>query len=152
MLTKHSPNVLLPGYSRSVTNRKAGRPGAAAVEFAFVAPVFFVFVLGVIEIGRGIMVQHLMLNAARQGCRVGILPSNGNTEITNAVTNALTPSGITSDTIAVTVNDNVLDANKATTGQDITVQVSVPVSSVTWVPLTQYLSGNISAQYTLKKQ
>ena len=45
------------------------RRAATAVEFAVVAPVFFLFVLGFIELGRGYMVQHLMTNAARQGCR-----------------------------------------------------------------------------------
>jgi Flp pilus assembly protein TadG len=139
---------------RAVARARVGRrAGASAVEFAFAAPVMFVFVLGIVEVGRGIMVQQLLLNAARQGCRTGILPSSGNTEITNAVTNALTPSGISSDTITVTVNDNVLDAKNATTGQDVTVTVAVPVGSVTWVPVSRYLiNGNISAQYTLKKQ
>src|SRR5579885_2299253 len=82
---------------------RAGRPGAATVEFAVVAPVFFLLALGIIDVGRGLMVQHLMQNAARQGCRAGILPSNGNAEITAAVTGALQPAGISSESITVTV-------------------------------------------------
>jgi len=122
------------------------------VEFAVVAPIFFLFVLGIVEVGRGLMVQHLMLNAARQGCRTGILPSNGNTEITTAVADSLASAGITSQTLSVTVNDVSADAKSANTNDDITVRVTVSADSVSWVPGSQFLFGNISAQYTLRKQ
>jgi hypothetical protein len=112
----------------------------------------FIIVLGMIELGRGFMVQHLLLGAARQGARVGILPGNGNTDISTAVGNVLTPAGITTDNITVTVNDGVMDASTATTGQDITVNVSVPANTVSWLPFSQYITGNITAQYTLKRQ
>jgi|SRR5262245_31563992 len=128
------------------------RWAAAAVEFAVVALPLFIILLGMIEIGRAFMVQHLLLAAARQGARVGIVSPNGNAEITTAVANVMTPAGITSDHINVTVNDGTADANTATTGQDITVQVWVPVASVSWLPFTNYLSGNLSGQYTLKRQ
>jgi Flp pilus assembly protein TadG len=122
------------------------------VEFTVVAIAFFIIILGLIEIGRAFMVQHLLLAAARQGARVGIVPPNGNTEIAAAVANVMTPAGITSDQINVTVNDGVHDADTATTGQDITVQVYVSVGSVSWLPFTNYLTGNLSGQYTLKRQ
>ena len=145
-----------PGYCTCAGNGQGGgqprRRGAAAVEFAVVAIAFFIIILGLIEIGRAFMVQHLLLAAARQGARTGIVPPNGNTEITTAVGNVMTPAGITSDHISVTVNDGVHDANTATTGQDITVQVYVSVDSVSWLPFTNYLSGNLSGQYTLKRQ
>src|SRR5437879_4087676 len=85
--------------------RPPSRCGASAVEFAFVAPVFFLMVLGMIELARGIMVRHALTNAARQGCRVGILPGKGNTDITTAANSTLTPLGIKGDTITVQVND-----------------------------------------------
>jgi Flp pilus assembly protein TadG len=122
------------------------------VEFAFVAPVFLIFVLGIFEVGRGMMVQHLLQSAARQGCRAGILPSNGNTEIANTVSDALRPAGITSQTVSVTVNDVTANANTANTNDDVTVNVTVPANSISWVPGTRYLLGNITAQYTLRKQ
>ena len=132
--------------------RPALRLGAATVEFACVAAVFFLLVLGIIEIGRGIMVKHLMLAAARQGCRVGILPGNGNAEIASAVQGALTPLGITAESITVQVNDGSGDAQNANSGDEVTVLVSVPVSAITWVPGMRYLGGNIASQYSLRKQ
>lgn len=142
-------NLLLDG---TAPRKPCVRRGAATVEFAVVAIAFFIIVLGMIELGRGFMVQHLLLGAARQGARVGILPGNGNTDIGTAVGNVLTPAGITTDNITVTVNDGVMDAGNATTGQDITVYGSVPANTVSWLPFSQYVTGNITAQYTLKKQ
>jgi Flp pilus assembly protein TadG len=128
------------------------RTAAATVEFAVVAPVFFLVMLGLVEVGRGLMVQHLLLNAARQGARTGILPSNGKTDVTNAVSNTLAPAGITAQTVTITVNDASGDPANANSGDDIGVQVQVPISAITWVPVTNFLSGNISAQYTLRRQ
>lgn len=134
------------------SERGKGRAASTTVEFAVLAPVFFIAVLGMVEVGRGLMVQHLLLNAARQGCRTGILPSNGKTDVTNAVSSTLAPAGITSQTVSINVNDASGDPGSASSGADITVQVQVPISAITWVPVTNYLSGNISAQYTLRKQ
>ena len=40
------------------------RRGVAAVEFAIVAPVFFLIVFCIIEICRAMMVNYVMINAA----------------------------------------------------------------------------------------
>lgn len=128
------------------------RRAAAAVEFAVAAPVFFLLVLGMLEVGRGLMVQHLLLNAARQGCRSGILPSNGNTQISDTVSGTLASAGITAQSVSVSVNNVSGNASTANSGDAITVTVAVPIAAVTWVPVSQFLSGNISSQYTLRKQ
>jgi len=125
---------------------------ATSIEFAFVAPVFFMLFLGMVELGRGIMVRHMLMNAARQGCRVGILEGKGNSDITAAANSVLAPLGIASDTILVQVNDGSGDALNANANDEVTVTVSVPISSVTWVPGGTYLNGSISSQYTLRKE
>ncbi len=133
-------------------NCRGMRPGATAVEFALVAPVFFLFVLGLIELGRGLMVQTLLANAARAGVRTGIVEGTSTSQITNVVTNVLTSQGISSDTATVEVNDNVADASTAQAGDEITVLISVPVSQITWIPVPKYLSGSLSAQYTMRRE
>lgn len=105
-----------------------------------------------VELGRAFMVQHLLQGAARQGARVGIVPGNSNADIATAVGAAMTSTGISSDHITITVNDGATDAGSATAGQDITVQVSVDVGSVSWLPFSNYLSGYLSAQHTLRRQ
>jgi Flp pilus assembly protein TadG len=117
-----------------------------------VAPVIFIFLFGMIEIGRGVMVVHLLTNAARQGCRAGVISGKSNSDITTAVTRTLTPVGIASDTITVQVNDGTADASTAQSNDEITVKVTVPVASVTWLPGGTHLSGSLSGQYTLRRE
>jgi len=45
------------------------RRGAIAVEFALVAPVLILFLLGIIQIGSAYFVQNSMLNTARELAR-----------------------------------------------------------------------------------
>lgn len=62
----------LPASSKHLARQSAAtarghrRWASAAVEFAVVAIPFFILVLGLIEVGRAFMVQHLLLAAARR--------------------------------------------------------------------------------------
>jgi len=98
------------------------------------------------------MVRHLLTNAARQGCRLGIIEGSSNTQISNAATAALAPTGISSDTVTVQVNDGSSDAANAQAGDEITVVVSVPMQNVSWVPNLRFLSGSLSGQYTMRRE
>jgi Flp pilus assembly protein TadG len=128
------------------------RRAASTVEFALVAPIFFVVVLGLIEVGRGIMVVHLLNNAARAGCRAGAIEGRSNSDISAAVTNSLSTQGITAEAVTVQVNDGTADASAAQPQDEITVKVSIPVGNITWVPGGSYLRGSLSGQYTLRRE
>ena len=58
-------------FARRITLSAAedsqSRRGVATVEFAIVAPLFFLLVLGCIEFGRALMVQQMLTNASRVG-------------------------------------------------------------------------------------
>jgi Flp pilus assembly protein TadG len=47
--------------------------GAAAVEFAFLAPLLFVIVFGIIEFSVLLFDKQVITNASREGARYGIL-------------------------------------------------------------------------------
>src|ERR1700752_1488569 len=113
---------------------KHTRRVASAVGFACSAPVMFIMILGMFELARGLMVIHMMTNAARAGCRVGIIEGKANSDVKAAVASALTPIGISADTVTVDVNDNASDVANCNPGDEVTVIVSVPVSSISWVP------------------
>jgi len=98
------------------------------------------------------MVTHLLTNAARVGCRTGVVENTTTAQITTAVVNSLTQQGVSGDSTSVQVNDNSVDASTAKAGDEITVTVSVPVSKVTWLPGGQYLKGNLSGQFTLRRE
>lgn len=50
--------------------RQRSERGAAAVEFALLAPVLIMLLLGIMEFGRAYNVQISLTNAAREGVRV----------------------------------------------------------------------------------
>lgn len=49
------------------------RPGTSLVEFAFVAPVFFLIFFGVFEYARFLFTIQLLNNAAREGARYAVV-------------------------------------------------------------------------------
>ena len=54
-----------------------GERGATAVEFALVAPVFFLLVLAIIEFGWHFFVQHTIQYATREGTRIALVGTTG---------------------------------------------------------------------------
>jgi Flp pilus assembly protein TadG len=129
------------GRAGKPANRKQARGGTAAVEFAVVAPlVFLLLFLPMFEFGRGMMVSELAANAARIGCRMGVLPGNSNSNVTAAVNSALSGPGITGATTTITVNGGTSDVSSAKLGDVIKVTVSVPFNNVSWIP-GQFLAG-----------
>lgn len=103
---------------------KRKRRGATLVEFAIVISIFFVFVLGLVEIGRAFMASHLLTNAARAGCRQGIVEGQTTANITATVNSLLSSQGISGTTVTVQVNGAVADASTANANDNLTVTVS----------------------------
>ena len=144
------------------------RLGSATVEFAIVAPIFFVLVLATIEFGRCMMVTELLTEAARKGCRKGIIDGTTTQQITDAATNFLTGLGINGESVQVVINDgngNVAEAQHMPSYTEITVTVQIPVSNVTWMPTAGMKipvpgvgdvgigpSGNLSGQFTMRRE
>lgn len=80
--------------------------GAAAVEFAIIAPVLFAFLFGIFEVGRLMYEQSRAAAAAAAGARTAAIYSGGtDTAVTTAITNAVKaryPSNMVSN-VVVTV-------------------------------------------------
>jgi Flp pilus assembly protein TadG len=124
------------------------RRAAAAVEFAIVAPVFFLLVFGLIEYGRMVMVQQIITNASREGARTAVLDGATTAGVTAAVNNYLTSGSISGAT--VTVNPN--PPTTAQYGDPVTVTVSVPFSQVSWLPSPMYLGGKTLTSSTVMRR
>ena len=137
--------------SRRVLQKRRKRRAAAAVEFAIAAPILFLFVLAIFEFGRAVMVIDLLGNAARAGCREGVVQGKSTSGITSDVLSQLQSESVNGASVTVEVNGAVADSSTAQSGDIITVVVSVPVSSVTWTN-TNFLSGSLSGQSSLAKQ
>ena len=106
------------------------RCGVAIVEFALVAPVFFAMILGIIEVGRMLMVQEILVNAAREGARAAIQANETDAQVTTVVSTCMTAAGISSYSEAVSPTL----ASGPAIGTALTMTVSTPVQrSVGWV-------------------
>lgn len=111
------------------------RRGTTAVEFAVVAPIFFVLVLGMIEFGQAMMVQTVLTNAAQLGARAGALNGAISSDVTTAVNTYLSNAGISGATSTATPNP----PSSAKPGTDIKVTVTIPYSSVSLLPTPSFL-------------
>jgi Flp pilus assembly protein TadG len=70
--------------SGGAEKRERGR-GQALVEFAIVLPVFFLLVAGMFDFGLGIYSDLTLVNAAREGARVGVIDPGNTTAIESRV-------------------------------------------------------------------
>jgi hypothetical protein len=136
-----SPNALETSRKLEKVCRlcRKKRRGTSAVEFALVAPWFFMLVLGMVEFGRAVMVQQIITNASREGARVAVLDGTSTTEVTTKVSDYLENAGI--EGADITVNPN--PPNTAEYGDPVTVSVSIGFGEVSWVPLPKIPWTNI---------
>ena len=125
------------------------RRGAAAVEFAVVAPVFFLVVLGIIEFGRMIMVQQVLTNAAREGARIAVLDSATTARVETRVTDYLASANLSGATVTITPNP----PNTAGFDQPVTVRVDVPFAAVSALS-RPFLAGSttLTAQSVMRRE
>jgi Flp pilus assembly protein TadG len=116
--------------------RLANRCGAAAVEFAIVAPVFFLLVIGMIEVGRAMMVQQVLINASRVGARQAVTAGATSSAVQNAVMDYATSVAVPSVSVNVTP-----DPAAAKSGDTMTVTTSVNYNNVSWLASPWFLGG-----------
>lgn len=118
--------------------RRDSERGAVAVEFAILAPVLIMILLGIIEFGRAYNAQVSLTNAAREGVRVMAISKNE-----AAARNAAKAA-------AVSLNPALIDANivfsPATTppcaaGSQMTLTISYTLSTITGIAGPFSLNG-----------
>lgn len=120
--------------------------GAAAVEFAVVAPVFMLLIFGMIEYGRMVMVQQVLTNASREGARQAILEGATESGVRQVVKDYVGPAQIpvTDADITFMVGDPPAAAALSTAdfGDPIQVKVGINFGQVSWLPSPMYLSSS----------
>lgn len=131
---------------------RRNRRGAAAVEFAIVAPIFFLMVFGMVEFGRMVMVQQIITNASREGARMAVLDGATTNEITTSVEEYLANASIgAAASPTVTVDPD--PPSSAGYGDPVTVTVSVGFDQVSWLPSPMFLGGKtLSASSVMRRE
>ncbi len=103
------------------------RTGAVVVEFAVVAPMFFVLILGAFEFGRLNVIRHTADNAAYEAARHAIVPGATSAEAVAKANSILNIVGTRGARVSV---------NPTTLGPDVdtvTVTVEVPMTQNGWI-------------------
>jgi hypothetical protein len=119
------------------------------VEFAVVAPVFFLLVFGMIEYGRMVMVQQILTNASREGARLAVLDGITTDNVISSVDSYLAGAGITGADVAVTTNPPVAPDY----ADSMTVRVDIPFDQVSWLPSPMFLdSYQMRATTTMRRE
>ena len=129
-------------------SRREIRYGIAAVEFAVIAPIFFLMVVGILEFGRALMVQQVIVSAARVGARQAITLNATTAGVTTTVTgyadNAAVPG------VSVVVNPS---PDTAAAGDVITVTTTVNFDQVSWMPTPWFLGGKtLTSASSMRKE
>src|SRR5687768_1806629 len=81
--------------------RRHRRQGAAAIEFAIVAPIFFSFTFACIEFARVNMLRNTAEIAATEGARAGVMPGATANDCIVVTNKELSVLGVTGKTITV---------------------------------------------------
>jgi Flp pilus assembly protein TadG len=145
------------------------RSGQSMVEFAVLAPVFFMLLLGTIDLGRAVYIYNTISDAAREGTRAAIpfdSPLPTNTAVTDAVqsklgggfaltTDPCSGQPVTGSCPATPITPNTgfiwYSSGIGTPGRGaVTVKISFRFQP--WIPVIRDASGNgvvISAQSTM---
>lgn len=118
------------------------RHGASAVEFAVVLPIFIIFLLGILEFGRIIMVQQVVVNAAREGCRRAIVEDLTTAQVAARVNQYCNASGLPdATTTCFNGAGAAVDPKSVLFGEPVTVISTINYSDVAFVA-PQWVAGD----------
>jgi Flp pilus assembly protein TadG len=129
---------------KHVIERSRADRGSTMVEFSLIAFMFIIVLLGVVEMGRMVLVYTTVANAARAGARYAIVHGQdqappyrqgpANTGAVQAVATHFASAGLVNmSLVVVTVNYPNNDSNP---GSPVTVTVSYPYD-----PLVSYFTS-----------
>lgn len=135
------------GMKRGV--RRHTRKGTAVVEFALVAPLFFLLVFGIIEFGRLIMVQQIVTNTAREAARMAIIDGANLTSIKNTLETDLDDMSVPNATVTL-----IELADSGGLGERIEAVVTVNLGEVSWLPgsYVGFDAFTITSNCTMRKE
>ncbi len=138
--------TIIPRFSRANPNPKQVRRGAAAVEFAVVAPLLFLFFFAAFEFCRVAMIRHTADNAVYEGCRAGIIPGASAADAQAEAELIMNSLGVTN--VAVTVTPATIRRDTP----EVTVRLQVPLDENSFVP-NQFVAGrSIVRELTLRRE
>ena len=144
-------------FSRMTRRSERTRRGAATVEMAVILPVFVTIMLGMIEVGRGLMVGQLMTNAAREGARLAVINGTTNSDVSTQVKTFMQGAANVAQadtTVNITISNTAAagQLTGATTGDLVTVTVTIPFSKVSYLPANYLANVTLSGSSAMRHE
>jgi Flp pilus assembly protein TadG len=122
------------------------RRGTAVVELAVVSPLLFAMLFGIIEFGWLFTVQHSLVNASREGARVGCLSGAEVEDIRQTTKDFLTPMGL-QDKVTIVITESTVD------DPFVTVKITVPREDVSLVGnFFGFSGGQLEGTTTMRQE
>lgn len=132
------------------------RRGQALLEFALVMPLLLLFLVGIIEFGRGWNDHQVITDAAREAARKCVVADINVTQDTviNVAKSAMAAAGINTDPpVAINVT-GFLRPNP--TGKPCTVAIQLPYTFTFLGPLMQWTTGDrtitLATTFTMRNE
>ncbi len=127
-------------------SRANNRTGATAVEFALVAPIFFLLLLASFEFSRLNVIRHTADSAAYEAARIAMVPGATAAEAIAEANRILQTAN--AQGAVVTINPARLDLST----RQITVTIDVPMDQNGWITPKFTAAKTMRAVSTLKAE
>ena len=128
--------------------KRGGRRGAAVVEFAVCLPVMLLIVLGSIEAASMLFLRQALIQSAYEGAKVAIRDNGNNADATTAIANVA--DGRRLNDVAVEFSPK--NVGKAKQGEFVSVTISVPGDSNSFIPFGPFKNRVVSARAVMVKE
>ena len=152
------------------------RRGAAVVEMAVITPVLLMFIFGMIEFGRFIMIGQLSVNATREGDRYAVQADTTPTQVKELTKKYLAGAGVPDSAISmlaldrqvgntdplytpqnagwVAISDDANALKAVPAGTPIRLRMQIDYDKVTWLPRGLFIAqtSKISSATVMRKE
>jgi Flp pilus assembly protein TadG len=161
---------------RPVVRSRPRRRGAAVVEMAVITPVLLMFIFGIIEFGRFIMIGQLSVNATREGDRYAAQADATPTQVKAMAKKYLAGAGVSDAAIStlalerqvpttdasyttanggwVAISDDDTALKSIPSGTAIRLRMQIDYDKVTWLPRGLFIAqtSKISSATVMRKE
>lgn len=138
-------------FRRPSRQRRRGERGQSAVELGLILPIFLVLILGVVEVNAAINSYISVVNASRDGARLGSKGAATDTAIRALVKKDLARLPNTTPDSNITITTCTTSPCNATLGNNVKVEACYDHSTLVGLKLVVPSSFHMCASTTLPK-
>jgi Flp pilus assembly protein TadG len=125
------------------------------LEMAIILPLLLLLLLGILEMGRVVMIYQITTNASREAARMAVVPGATDSAVLAACNNYLDRGGISNTGRSVEILNGGGSSSTLTaigSHQPVTIRVQLPFSENTW-GFSQIMGGRtFTSTVTMRRE